>query len=302
MRILVTGASGFIGRRIAERLAGSHQVTGTFCRVDAPIPGCALERVDLALEPDGLRRLICRLRPDLVVHAAATADPDACERSPEGVRTVNVAGTEAAARGAVEAKSRLFYISTDLIFDGGAAPYREEDAPGPLSLYARTKLDGERRTRELCPSALVLRMSLCYGWNAPAGKETFTDFLFAAFSAGRRPVLFSDQYRAALYVSDAAEIIGRLAERTDLSGRTFHLAGPERISRVRFGELFCDAFGFARGLIDARKMADVPSAAPRPLDCSLDGSRLNALLGFTPRSVEEAFRDMKIRGGGHAAA
>ncbi|MFH2202154.1 MAG: SDR family oxidoreductase [Elusimicrobiota bacterium] len=293
MRILVTGASGYLGRWVAQRLAAEHEVTGTYLSVDAPIPGCRLERLDMAA-PDTLRELIKRLRPDAVVHTAAMARPDACEKDGKLARVLNVDAVEAAARGAAEAGARLIYISTDLVFDGKSPPYKEESPTNPLSFYAKLKLEGERRVRELCPAGLTLRMALIYGWKM-AGTETFTGFMYRSFKSGRKVKLFTDQLRSALYVEDAAEIIARLlalpggAEACD---GVLHMAGPQTISRLRFGELFCRIFGLDRNLIEPTRVADMPLSARRPLDCTLDGSRLFRALNFTPRTVEQAFLDM----------
>lgn len=293
MRVLVTGASGYLGRYVAERFARSHEVTGTYGTVDAPITGCELVRLDLS-QPETLAELIRKVSPELIVHCAAIARPDMCEKNRELARVVNVEASESAARAANDVGARLFYISTDLVFDGENPPYTEKAAANPLSYYAEKKLEGERRVRAICSKTTVLRLSLLYGWKKE-GPPSFNDFIYENLKKGQRVKLFRDQNRSALYADDAAEMIERLALIEGDAGAVdgiFHLAGPTSLSRLRFGEIFCDTFGFDRCLIEPIAMADMPSLIERPKDCSLDGSRLFKSLGFTPRSVAEAFRKM----------
>ncbi|MFA5138200.1 MAG: SDR family oxidoreductase [Elusimicrobiota bacterium] len=297
MRILLTGASGYVGRYVAARLWSSHEVLGTFLESDGLLPGCRQQRLDLR-DPEAVRAAVSEYKPDLVIHAGALANPDACERDPDLARAVNVEGTRAVARAAAERGAWLFYISTDLVFSGDFPPYREDATPSPLSVYARTKAEAEGLCRDLCPRTAVLRLSLGYGWKKPPG--AFVDKLYQDLRAGKRVKLFQDQFRSALFLEDAAEMIARLAEKP--CADVFHSAGPERISRFRFGILLCEEFGLDAGLVEPVHMADVPGFAPRPADCSLDGSKLWAFLGFNPRSVAEGLRAMREAGNGHRAA
>jgi dTDP-4-dehydrorhamnose reductase len=296
MKVLVTGASGFLGRYVAERLALAHEVIGTYLNNDASVPGCDMRRVDLA-DPGALAALISEEEPDAVVHTAAAARPDMCENAPESARTINVESSIAGARAARETGARFYFTSSDLVFDGANSPYRENEKPNPLSVYAKMKLEAEKGIKEACPSSLILRLSLLFGWTKGEG-ETFTEELHRKLHTGESVRLFSDQKRAALYVRDASEMIVQLVEMAHDPGSyegIFHLAGPAAVSRLRFGETLCDVFDFDRNLIEAVKMADVPSKAPRPLDCSLDGERLCLALRYRPRTVLMALRDMLVR-------
>jgi dTDP-4-dehydrorhamnose reductase len=266
--------------------------------VDAPIPGCELETLDLA-DPEAVRSLILDFRPSAVIHAAAVANPEACEREPERAARVNVGGTEAVARACAEAGAHLIYLSTDLVYDGNQPPYREGDEPRPMNLYARTKLQGEDLVRSFCPGGWSLRFALGYGWKT-AGKPAFTDNLYTSLSEGRRVKLFKDQIRTPTFLGDAVAMIRSLAERgvpEGGKGGVLHLSGPERISRLRFGEVFCEVFGFDPGLLEPVSMSEVPSPAYRPRDCSLDGSRLWALAGRAPLGVRQGLLALRAERG-----
>lgn len=289
MRVLLTGASGYMGRPLATALAAKgHQVTGTYLTEATPIPGCGLRRLDLT-DAHAVESLLKELAPDAVIHAAADSKPEHCDKNPEQARKINVDATAALARAAGSA--RFFYISSDLVFDGAKPPYREGDRTNPLNLYGRTKVEAEKAARAFAQDSLVLRLSLCYGWKR-VGPGYFTDWLYRSFANGEKVPLFADQRRAVLLMEDAVEMICRLLDHPEARG-FLHMAGPASVSRLEFGRTLCEVFGFDPALAHPAVMADVPGAAARPGDCSLDGSKLNALLGFSPRSVREGLAFLK---------
>lgn len=132
MRLLVTGASGQLGTTLLQ-LAKTH-----------PILGLKRPEVDLR-DAAAVRRAVESFRPDAVLHTAALTHVDYCEDHADEAHAVNAVGTENVVRAAGGA--RVVYLSTEYVFDGKAGPYTEEDLPNPLSVYGRSKLDGETATR-----------------------------------------------------------------------------------------------------------------------------------------------------------
>jgi dTDP-4-dehydrorhamnose reductase len=135
-RILITGAGGQLGTALAEVFPEAHARPHAELDVTAP-----------ALD----------YRPGLVLHAAAWTDVDGAEADPDGAARVNVDGT----RNMVALGAPVLYYSTDYVFDGSARdPYLESDETGPLSVYGRTKLEGELEVRE----GWIVRASWLFGW------------------------------------------------------------------------------------------------------------------------------------------
>ena len=150
MRILITGANGQLGAELQDVLA-AH----TLVLFPSPEFDLLGERVEAQVQ---------EARPDVVIHAAAYTDVDKAEQERDLVYAVNVEGTESVARAAAACRARLFYISTDYVFDGHKqAPYCETDTPNPINVYGRSKLEGERRALALCPDTLVVRTARLYG-------------------------------------------------------------------------------------------------------------------------------------------
>src|SRR5579885_1246798 len=132
MRILITGASGQLGAYLlheVRRCGGVVAWSGGRCGEAFGIPW---RPVDLG-DPDAVATAFREARPDAVIHAAAWARVSDCWRDPEGARRINTAGTRVLAELAEATRARLVLVSTDLVFDGEHAPYREEDPAVPVS-------------------------------------------------------------------------------------------------------------------------------------------------------------------------
>jgi dTDP-4-dehydrorhamnose reductase len=238
VRLLVTGGAGYLGSEVCRRaVEAGHDVVATQFHAPAPF-GRALT-VDL-------RRPVDLPDADVVIHTAyVQADPDMIVRS-----TRNVAN---AARDA-----KLIYVSTDLVFDGGHAPYGEDDEPRPVSEYGQAKLEAER----LVTGGLVVRTSLLVG--KPGPQEAL---------AARDDVVFhEDEIRCPTQVADLAAALLELAA-LDVTG-VLHVAGPDAVSRLELARL-----------LGARDPTGVPTPHGRARNVSLDSSRATRLLRTRLRGI-----------------
>lgn len=275
-RLLITGASGFIGSRLLKDLAGEWDAVGL--------------RIELS-EPAQLEKAVLVLAPAAVVHTAAMAGPDDCQRQPELAERVNTDGAEAVARACRRLKARLVFFSTDLVFDGHGSWYKETDPPRPISVYGHTKLAAEEAVRRQCPEAAVLRVASVYG-RALSGRPSFLDELVDRLSRGQRVPCFTDQWRTATPCAQLPEVVRRMLRRPDLGG-VFHWAGADRTSRLEFSRAVCRAFGLPEGLLIPSRMAQACFPAPRPRDTSLDSGKLSRLLGLEPWTLERGLAEAR---------
>jgi dTDP-4-dehydrorhamnose reductase len=151
-RILITGANGQVGFELQRRLARLGRVIAE-----------DRDEMDFA-DPDSIRRTVRRTAPDLIVNAAAYTDVDQAESEPNLALAINGVAPGILAEEAKRAGAALIHYSTDYVFDGSkAAPYTEDDEPRPLSVYGRTKLEGERAIQAVDVPHLILRTSWVYG-------------------------------------------------------------------------------------------------------------------------------------------
>lgn len=266
LRILVTGSEGFLGRyAVAAVEAAGHEVvttsrTGGDAAVDLLAPGM------VAAVAEGLR-------PDLVVHLAAMSRMGACERDQEAAARTNTWLAEELAR---RFGARLLAASTDLVFDGRAAPYAEDATPSPLSVYGATKAEGEERVR--LHGGRIARLPLLFG--ADDRGRGATAALRAASAAGTPMGLFTNEYRTPLHAADAAAAL--VAAVVDPDGpNVFHLPGPERVSRWELARRFGAACGSAPGSWQPVECHD----PLRPRDVSLLGG------WRASRGLDEMLRD-----------
>lgn len=281
MRVLVTGAGGLLGGRLASLLAETFHVVAGF-RETPPPEGLEAVRLDLLGD---VSTQLDDCRPQAVVHAAAIADPDHCEAQPLLAERVNVHAADAVARWCASRGIYLIAISTDLVFRGDRPPYREDDPPDPILVYGQTKLEGERVVRAAHPHSAVIRVSLVVGQGH--GPRTTATETIASALLGRRPLrLYTDQFRTPVDDRSVADALSRLlARRTE---GLFHLGGKDRVSRFGLGERVARALSLDSRFLEPTTMVGFPPKAPRPVDVSLDSSHAGTLLGWSPRNLHSA--------------
>jgi dTDP-4-dehydrorhamnose reductase len=235
VRVLVTGGAGQLGRDLAA-LLGERAV--------------ALGRADCDVtDPAAVRAAVERHAPDAIVNCAAWTDVDGCEADPERARLVNATGAGNVARAAGDAL--VVQISTDYVFDGRAGrPYAEEDPPNPLSVYGRTKLEGEMEVAAHARRWAVVRTAWLYG----AGPRNFVASILRAARVRDRLQVVSDQAGSPTATPDLAAGVVAVIER----GATGVLHG------VNAG--VCTRFEFARAILeeagdDPDRVEPVPTEA-----------------------------------------
>jgi dTDP-4-dehydrorhamnose reductase len=289
LKILLTGAGGFVGGHLWRKLRDRHQVTTVGRR---PLPGSS-RHVQGDLEEDRVLDLLSRTVPDVVVHLTALTDADRCEEQPERARAVNAEIPARLASVVPKSCRRFVQVSTDLVFDGERAPYGEADAALPISVYGRTKLEGEREVVSvLGERACIARLALTYGPRPRAvSRPSFIERMVASASRGEVVSLFEDEFRTPIYVEDAAHALAFLVE-GPTPPPVVHLGGPDRCSRLEMGAMALTSFGLSCDRARACSRSEIRSRAPRPRDVSLVSS-VAVALGLSSRSLLAGLSSMK---------
>jgi dTDP-4-dehydrorhamnose reductase len=275
MRILVTGASGLLGLNLALEAARSgHQVFGIANSHALRTDVFQVILADL-LAPGELERLLEETQPDWVIHCAALAVVDACEADPGLARQLNSNLPGKLAKAVARGGARLVQISTDAVFDGQRGDYTEIDLPNPLSVYAQTKLDGERAVAEVNPDAIIARVNL-YGWSL-SGKRSLAEFFFYNLKANMPVKGFTDVFFCPLLANDLAQVLLRMIS-AGLRG-LYHVVSSESVSKYDFGVMLARRFGLQENLIAATSVKQGGLNAARSPRLTLRSDKLAQALG-----------------------
>jgi len=274
-RILLTGASGLLGLNLALAVDGKkNQVYGVANTI--PMRWVDFKSIQAELTEDGvLDRLLDEYTPEVIIHCAAIANVDDCEAKPELAKKINAELPGQIARAAADRKIKMVQISTDAVFDGQQGNYAETDQPNPLSVYARTKWEGEQAVLEANSNALVARVNF-YGWSV-TGKRSLAEWFVNNLSEGQQVKGFTDILFCPMMVLDLVDTMMESVEK-DLCG-LYHMVGPETMSKYDFGRAIANKFGFDPELVQAASVLDGGLKAARSPNLTLNTSKLAAALG-----------------------
>ncbi len=291
MKLLITGASGLYGSKLAklaiergiEVYSSDIQdtsISGNFVKLD--ISGRA--QVDEVF--DGIK-------PDVVVHAATLTDVDKCELNKELAWKINVDGTINIAKAAKRLGAFLVYISTDYVFSGEKGYYVESDSPDPVNYYGLTKLEAETVVMSMMPESdfFIGRPSVMYGSTPAAGKVNFALWVIESLRKGERIKIVTDQWNTPTLNTNLADMTLEVVERR-LSG-LYHTCGATRVSRFEFAEKIADCFGLDKSLIDKVSASQFSWPALRPVDSSLDTSLAQRAFKCKPLTMDKALEQLK---------
>lgn len=264
MKILVTGESGQLG----------HDVCRELRRRGIEHRGLSSKELDIR-DGAAVQRMLEEYRPDAVIHCAAYTQVDRAEEEPEQCFAVNALGTRniALACGAVGAK--LLYISTDYVFPGtGERFYEPDDPTGPLSVYGRTKLEGEMAVKELLKNYFIVRISWVFGLNG----NNFIKTMLRLSETNDTVRVVADQIGSPTYTADLAPLLCDMIE-TEKYG-TYHATNEGVCS---WADLAVEVFRQAGKNTKVQRIstAEYPTRAVRPLNSRMSKGKL-AEQGFEP--------------------
>jgi len=289
MKILVTGASGLLGSKVAElTFSEGHEVYSAFNQ--HTINHGSPVRMDLT-DLDSCRRVFENIRPEAVVHSAALTNVDLCEVEKETAWRINVYGTELIARLCKEFNCFMVFISTDYVFNGEKGLYSEEDQPDPINYYGYTKLKAEEAVRSILNDYCIVRTSVIFGSKPAAGKINFALWILESLKQKRRINVVVDQINSPTLNTNLAEAILEILDRK-LMG-LYHIAGATPISRYDFACLLAEEFKLERELIQPTTSDKINWIAKRPKNASLNVAKAQRNLKKKPLDIRDAIRILR---------
>jgi dTDP-4-dehydrorhamnose reductase len=281
-RLLVTGATGFVGSHLLYRARFHWKVYGTF-KTNRNAPPWA-EALHFDLAKDNPSILLETASPDRVVHTAAIARTDDCHQDPDAAYHVNVRGTEKLAAACAARQISLIFLSSDMVFDGKNPPFSEESTPNPQTVYGKTKLEAEEAVRTKSPDATIIRANLVYGHGIGWG-SSFSEHILNTLEKDGTVTLFEDQFRSPISVRNLVNALLEIVENPPR--RLLHVSGPDRISRHQFGRTLARIIGVDPERVQANRLADHRSVIPYPVDTSFDINLAKSIINTRLLGIEE---------------
>lgn len=290
MKILLFGRDGQVGQALGPGLSALGDLVA-----------CSRAEVDLA-STDELRRIVARHKPDVIVNAAAYTAVDRAEAEPDLARRINRDAPAVLAAMAEQYRAWLIHYSTDYVFDGRKdGPYVETDTPAPLSMYGRTKLEGDEAIVKAGGRHLIFRVS----WVYAVGHNNFPASMLKLAKDRQSLNVVSDQIgaptSAELIAGTTVLAVGALKQNPDSATRLpglYHLSAAGSVSRADLAK-FIVAEAREQGTTLALRpdhinpilTADFPLPAARPLNSRFDTKKLQRTFGITLPDWKTDIRD-----------
>jgi dTDP-4-dehydrorhamnose reductase len=291
MKILVTGANGFLGYYLTASLLDlGHHVIATGksgCRLPFDHhPGFQYQEMDFT-DPFSVHDVLTATRPELVVHAGAVSKPDDCENDQWEAYRANVEATVTLLLNAEELKSFFIFLSTDFIFDGKDGMYKEDDRPNPVNFYGKTKAEAEIAVKEYKADWAIVRTVLVYG-KPLTGRGNILSVVKEKLEKGEGYSVFNDQVRTPTYIGDLVKGIIAIIDKR--ARGIYHISGKEIMTPYEMACKTADFLGLDKSLIKKVTAADFKQPAIRPLKTGFVIDKAIRFLGFDPISFEEGLK------------
>ena len=280
MKILVIGSHGMLGRDLVNRLSTLS---------DQKNPGNEViavdhEHVDITHGEDA-SKFIAQIKPDVIVNCAAFSNVDACETQIFEAFAVNASGARNVALAGKLTGARVIHISTDYVFDGMKnEPYLETDTPNPISVYGKSKLEGELAVQEIGGNYVIIRTAWLFG----PYRNNFVTTLLELGRKNRSVSVVTDQHGSPTYTTDLSDAI-RTTISEDLRG-IYHVTNSGTCSRYEWAQKIFELTGNQVSVLPL-KTADYKRAARVPQNSSLDCTKYTTTTGQQMRTWQEALKE-----------
>ncbi|HUS49474.1 MAG TPA: sugar nucleotide-binding protein [Candidatus Paceibacterota bacterium] len=284
MKVLITGASGLLGRKLFEVISKTEETTGTYFgnRIEG------LYYLDVS-DKNSVNNFFEKLKPDIIIHCAVLVNVDYCEEHPDEAKKVNTEGTRNIVEACKRNNCKMVYISSDYVFDGESSLYNEESQTNPINYYGVTKLEGEKIVKENLEDYIIIRPAILYGEDC--NKKNFVYKIAEKLRNGEKVAVDGKIIKYPTLIDDIAEAIKKLIE-IDARG-VYHVAGEEAVTKYEWAEKIARLYNLpTHNLVKENSI----TKASRPKNVKLDVSKIKKF-GVTFSSIEQGLKNIKNQEG-----
>ena len=292
MKILITGANGLLGQKLVALIA-PHAEFNLIATSRGPdkifydLPMYRYRPLDVT-DLKATQRVIGQEKPDVIIHTAALTKVDYCEHHQDLCHRVNVTATEHVVQAALECGSRVIHLSTDFIFPGDKKLLTEDEPPGPINHYGKSKLEAERLIIASGVSHAIVRTAIVYGVVPHLSRSNIILWVKDSLRRGKTIHVVDDQYRTPTLAEDLAMGCFLIAQQQ--AEGVFNISGEELLTPYDMALMTADYFGLDRGLIVRTDSSRFKQPAKRPLDTGFNIEKAKRVLGYRPQTFLQGIK------------
>lgn len=287
--ILITGSNGLLGQKIIYNYRNRPDIdliatARGECRI-AVKDGYTYAQMDIT-NPDEVKAVFEKHKPDAVINAAAMTNVDACESAQEEAWQLNVVGVENLIAACENHNTHLVHVSTDFIFDGKDGPYTEEAEANPLSYYGLTKWEAEKRVMKMKGKWSIARTVLVIGITPGLSRSNIVLWVKNSLEAKKAINVVNDQFRTPTLAEDLADGCMRIA----MQGKTgvYNISGFELLSIIDMAHKIAQFYKLDKSLITPVSSETLNQPAKRPPKTGFIVDKAIRDLGYKPHSFDES--------------
>lgn len=293
-KIAITGSNGLLGQTLVNLLMNESEGYKVFGlsrgNNRSGRDDFEYHSIDIT-DKNSLENCLLKIRPDIIVNAAAMTNVDACEDYKEECDLLNITAVQYLKNISERIEAHLIHISTDFIFDGIQGYYKETDQPKPLSYYGLSKLKSEEVLTSSPIDYTILRTILVYGKVNNLGRNNIVLWVKKMLEDGKEITIIDDQFRMPTYVEDLA-LACKLAIDKRVKG-IFNISSNELLSIYEIAHQIAEVFELNPDLIKPIDTQTLNQKAARPPKTGFDLTKTNQELDFYPKSFKEDLQRFK---------
>lgn len=288
-KIILTGATGYIGRHILAFLVGRYEIYAVVRSIEqqhwiVDYPRVHFVQGDI-VDKKFIETIFLQVQPNIVLHTAAMSKPDECEQYPVQAFEVNVEATAYIASCCKQHQAHLVFLSTDMLFNK-AQPIIETDCPNPINHYGKTKMWAEEAILATACKATILRLLLVYGKVLPYQRNTFVQWIQTSVQEKKHIHVYTHQQKNILYINDFLRALESVLFK-ELEG-IFHIAGGEVFTMYEIAMLVADYLQLDKQYILPAKETLTETIVHRPQTAILNIDKAKYYLDYQPTKLSLA--------------